>query len=191
MVVEFCMRAFIGIDFSEEFKQKLASFQMMLRNDAVKGRWKHRDNFHLTLKFFEEISPIQQKPVMEVMKKVCKETVPFSLGFGGLGFFEGRDSIRTVYLHLTRDTDQLIELHSKLDQALEAVGFPKEARKFTPHITLGQDIVFSSDKLELLKKFSAPIQKTSMVNKLILFKSEQIQNRRVYTKMYAEEFSGS
>ena len=44
------MRAFIGIDFEENTKNAIRDLQQDYREAALKGRWKHHDNFHITLK---------------------------------------------------------------------------------------------------------------------------------------------
>ena len=53
------MRTFIGIDFEDAIKNNILELQNKLRKYVVKGRWKHSDNFHLTLKFLDEIDSEQ------------------------------------------------------------------------------------------------------------------------------------
>lgn len=159
--------------------------QQNLKKFAVKGRWKHIDNFHLTLKFLDEINVSQIGQIDEAMKKLCTDIKPFNITLSGLGTFKGRnDEIRVLWLGLEGDIANLKALQNGVDDIMAPLGFPPEKRSYTPHVTIGQDIVFEGsigvvDEL----KFS-PIR----VDNLVLFKSEQVQNKRVYTKVSQYNF---
>ena len=64
------MRAFIGIDFEENTKNAIRDLQQDYREAALKGRWKHHDNFHITLKFLREVNAGQQKLIDESMAEI-------------------------------------------------------------------------------------------------------------------------
>ncbi|MGI6606696.1 MAG: RNA 2',3'-cyclic phosphodiesterase [Peptococcia bacterium] len=98
------MRAFIGIDFAPEVKKEIFNLQQRLRKYALRGRWKHSDNFHLTLKFLDEISLTQQAQINEAMQKVCLGQKPFKLAVTSLGVFNGKEAIRVLWLGLTGDS---------------------------------------------------------------------------------------
>lgn len=100
------MRAFIGIDFAPAVKQQIYELRQRLRKYALKGRWKHSDNFHLTLKFLDEIIATQTAQIDEALQQA-------------------------------------------IDRALAPLGFTPEKRQFRPHITIGQDLVFSCDFSQL------------------------------------------
>ncbi|HAF60475.1 MAG TPA: RNA 2',3'-cyclic phosphodiesterase [Bacillota bacterium] len=177
------MRAFIGIDFEDNIKDEICSLQQQYREHAIRGRWKHRDNFHITLKFLREVSPKQKAMIDGIMVSICKNHKPFELKLAETGIFGGRGSIRVLWLGLGGDRDALFSLQNEIDLALELVGFQRESRKYSPHVTIGQDILFEED-FETVKQ-SIPIKqfKPLQVKSLYLFKSEQIQNKRVYTKV--------
>jgi len=177
------MRAFIGIDFEDNIKDEICSLQQQYCEHAIRGRWKHRDNFHITLKFLREVSPKQKAMIDGIMVSICKNHKPFELKLAETGIFGGRGSIRVLWLGLGGDRDALFSLQNEIDLALELVGFQRESRKYSPHVTIGQDILFEED-FETVKQ-SIPIKqfKPLQVKSLYLFKSEQIQNKRVYTKV--------
>lgn len=175
------MRAFIGIDFSGEIKDEIYELQQKLRGYAQKGRWKHPDNFHLTLKFLDEITLSQKEMIDESLQRLCQKERPFSLGLKGLGVFTGKESLRVLWLGLTGELQELMSLQHKMDQALTPLGFKPEKRRYTPHITLGQDIVFEAGFEEIKAGIEGLEFGRTQVEEIALFKSEQVQNKRVYT----------
>lgn len=177
------IRAFIGIDFDSELKNNIFELQQMLKMYAIRGRWKHTDNFHLTLKFLDEVGLRQQEQIREAMKKICITRRPFNLAVSGIGIFESRDSIRVLWLGLGGDILELKSLHESVESALIPIGFPCEKRTFHPHITLGQDIVFKYGFDEIQRLMGNVRFNSFKVNSLFLFKSDQVQNKRVYTKV--------
>jgi RNA 2',3'-cyclic 3'-phosphodiesterase len=182
------MRAFIGIDFEKELKNEIYELQQNLKRYAKKGRWKHIDNFHLTLKFLSDISLTQQAQIDDAMKKLCINRKPFSIALTGLETFDGKDSIRVLWMGITGDTQELQLLHKEIDKALTPIGFQSEKRKFKPHITIGQDIVFECGIDQIRDTIGKLELGFTKVDSLFLFKSEQVQNKRVYTKVNEYDF---
>ncbi len=184
------MRAFIAIDFSKELKSEIAAFQALLRSYAERGRWKYIDNFHLTLKFLGEIPDSQVKDICNVIDELCSISEPFTLNISELGMFRGSGNIRVLWLGVGGQTDRLLKLQTKLDMMIETLGFEREKRPFTPHITIGQDIVFGRDFDEMKRYFMPERFEKINVDKVFLVKSEQIGNKRVYTPVYGSSLRG-
>jgi 2''-5'' RNA ligase len=177
------MRAFIGIDFDDKLKKEIYDLQQRLKRYAVKGRWKHSDNFHLTLTFLNEVNLQQQRKIDEAMKKICLERKPFKLEISELGIFDGRDAVRVLWLGLKGDLQHL-QTHSKdIDREFAPIGFPSEKRGFTPHVTIGQDIIFECPFDQIRSSIGPLSFDPVIVNNLYLFKSEQIQGKRIYSKV--------
>lgn len=182
------MRSFIAIDFSRSLKELIAQLQMELRATAVRGRWKHIDNFHLTLKFLDEIEPSQVEEIGRELQDICRDTLKFDLNISSLGNFPGRDCLRVLWLGIGGDLACLNRLQGRIDTQLEPLGFPREKRRYTPHVTIGQDVVFKEDfedirKIAVIERF--PQIKADAV---YLYKSEQIGSRRVYTPVSKFDF---
>lgn len=177
------MRTFIGINFSEKLKNEIYLLQNILRKHARKGRWKYSGNIHLTLKFLDEISTSQKKAIDETLKNNLKDIKPFSLKLSDLGMFKGKGSIRVLWLDIKGDRNNLILLHEKIDTALSKIGIPPDSRKFKPHITIAQDVVFDKSFDEVKGLIGKIEFMPFSVDNIYLFKSEQIKNKRVYTKI--------
>jgi 2'-5' RNA ligase len=179
------IRAFIGIEFDKPTKNYIFGIQQKLRNLASAGKWKYIDNLHLTLKFLGDISFEKQEQIDQQMREICVNKTSLTLTVSELGVFEDRqkEAIRVLWLGLAGDISKLISLSKKIDDSLYTLGFLREKRSYNPHITLGQEVVFDHE-LEEIKPMIGEIKFTpATVNSLFLFKSEQINNKRIYTKV--------
>lgn len=183
------IRAFIGIDFDRDVKRGIYDLQQRIRSYAQKGRWKYVDNFHLTLKFLAEVNLTQKARIDDAMEKICLANTPLDLAVTGMGIFAGKDSIRVLWLGLTGDTEKINLLQQEINKQLAPIGFLPENRKFQPHITIGQDIIFECGFDQIRDTIGEVNFGMMKINGLFLFKSEQIQHKRVYSKVSKYDFS--
>lgn len=177
------IRAFIGIDFSVELKDDIAGIQKKLKQHTSKGRWKHSENLHLTLKFLGEVSPSQQSQIDALMKEVCLTKTSFNLAMTGLDAFDWKDTVRVLFLGIAGDIWKLKSLQEDIDKALIPLGFQPEKRGFAPHVTIGQDLVFDCDFKQIQDELGEIKLGPIIVNSLFLYKSEQVQDKRIYTRI--------
>lgn len=177
------MRVFIGIDFSDQTKQEILGIQNQLKPYATSGHWKPLDNLHLTLKFLGEVQPDQIEQINETLSQLCNNRKAFELSIANLWTFDGKDSIRVLWLGLSGDLDQLQALQQKVDASLSPLGFAAEKRGFAPHVTIGQDIVFNTDFSQVQKELGEIELPIGWIKCLYLFESQEIEGKRVYTRI--------
>jgi 2'-5' RNA ligase len=178
------VRSFIGINFTREIKEDISRIQSQIRTNAVKGRFKHVDNFHITLKFLGETSNEQAQKIAKLLLDIAENHEPFQLNLDHLGCFKGRQDIRTLYIGLGGAVDKLQRLNEDIETAAETAGFKREVRPFTPHITIDQDLTLNMSFEKLKGEIDMTKTGTISVKKIELIKSEQIQNKRIYTPIY-------
>lgn len=181
------MRSFIGIHFSSETKEDLGKVQRKVRDYSSKGRFKHVDNFHITLKFLGEIENQQSEEIAKKLEEIAGKQKSFELVLQEIGQFKGRENIRTLYIGLGGNIDALKRLNEETETAMTLLSFKKERRPYTPHVTLAQDLVLDISFEELKKHIDLSGTHTIYVNKIELIKSEQIQNKRIYTPICSYE----
>jgi RNA 2',3'-cyclic 3'-phosphodiesterase len=184
------MRSFIGVDFSPKLKRQIADLQSVLRNYTVSGRWKYVDNFHLTLKFLGEVSTGQMAQIGGRLEIVAAAVGGFRLSLSQLGFFPGREDIRVLWLGLEGDLQSLHLLQQKVESSMADAGFPREQRRYQPHITIGQDLVITKKPEELKALVDLEVLEPVPVEKLVLFQSEQIKGKRIYTPVCEYSLKG-
>jgi len=131
-------RAFIAIEIGEGLRSaatKLIS-RFELETDAI--RWVDPANLHYTIKFLGEIPTVELYELLSTLGKGLESFKPFSLDAVGVGAFPTPSSPRTVWLGARNGGDQLTDLHARINETLSTIGYPVEARKFQPHLTLGR-----------------------------------------------------
>lgn len=79
------MRSFIGINFNKEVKEDIGRIQRQVRDNALKGRFKHVDNFHITLKFLGEIEEKKAEEIAEKLEEIAQRHKRFELKLQDLG----------------------------------------------------------------------------------------------------------
>lgn len=185
------MRSFIGINFSRELKEQLARIQKAVRAESLKGSFKHVDNFHITLKFLGEMQEAQTAAIARKLEAIAAQYPSFALKLQDLGCFKGKEGIRTLYIGLGGDTKALLQINREVESAMEEVGFAREKKPYTPHITIAQNLILKEDFEKLKKKIVLPDDQEIRVDKIELIKSEQIQNKRIYTPICGYELQKS
>ena len=134
------VRAFIAVDISLQARESLVEFTRSLQNAGVSQmRWVRPEGIHLTLKFLGEIDLNAVDPILGAMDRAIEGSAPFTLALSGIGAFPNLNAPRVIWVGLKGDLDALGKLQERIDQEVHrSVGFPRESRAFTPHLTLGR-----------------------------------------------------
>ena len=150
------MRCFIAINIGGKVRKALGDLQKQMQHRAhekniIEGtvKWVGVKNIHLTLKFLGELKDIELPEVCNIVKKVAAKYKQFNLGFTGVGHFGGRIA-RVIWIRSDEGTNELEHLQNELEEELANAGWPKEARKFSAHLTLCR-IKNSKSGIELVK----------------------------------------
>jgi 2'-5' RNA ligase len=173
------MRLFVGIELPEKIIAALEAVQAELRGRSQRGRFKRRENFHVTLKFLGEVPAADVPLLVPPLTAAAAAGGSFAISLGRLGQFGGGVPVRTVWVDVAGETAALAALQGRVEQELAGHGFPREQRAWRPHITLAQDVV--------LQPGAPPWgayridRATFTVREFALILSEEIDRRRVYT----------
>lgn len=185
------MRTFISIELSDSIKDSLAQAQSHLKYAGADVKWIEKGNIHLTLKFLGEIDEKKCEEVKITLDKIAGETRPFEISIKDIGAFPKIEFPRVIWVGLDKGAAESKILAEKIDDALSKIGFQKESRPFTAHLTIGR--VRSSknksalqDKLQTTSLAPGPL---SLVLAVILFQSTLTPNGSIYTKLHEAKFS--
>ncbi|MFQ5610610.1 MAG: RNA 2',3'-cyclic phosphodiesterase [Anaerolineae bacterium] len=131
-------RTFIAIELPQHTRTALISLQHNLRREVGETvfRWVRPENFHLTLVFLGEVPAEQIPELAEALHAVAYEYSPFTLGVQGIGGFPNLKWPRVLWTGFNDSLGILTKLHKTLGPVLLSLGFPPEARPYTPHLTL-------------------------------------------------------
>ncbi|MEW6070284.1 MAG: RNA 2',3'-cyclic phosphodiesterase [Candidatus Thermoplasmatota archaeon] len=104
-------------------------------------------NVHLTLKFLGNVDENKIDKIAEIMQKSIEGVKSFKLKLKGAGAFPGLSRPRVLWIG-TENTLHLLRIANYLNESLQALGFEKEARAFSSHVTVAR-VKFLKDKKEL------------------------------------------
>lgn len=130
------IRAFIAVSLDSKVIDKIAGASSQLRPQIAGVRWVAPVNFHLTLKFLGDIDEALIEPIGAALREQLRLFPRFTINAKGVGVFPGLKRPRVLWVGLTGD--DLILLASRVESALQPLGFTQESRKFTPHLTIGR-----------------------------------------------------
>ena len=130
------MRAFVAIDLPDPIRAALAEAQQGFRSVCSDARWTRPEGIHLTLKFLGEISDVQAGQVVEALAQIGPFD-PFSVEVSGFGFFPQAQRPRVFWAGVVAP-QALAELAARVESHAESLGFARENRAFSPHLTLAR-----------------------------------------------------
>ena len=183
-------RSFLALDLPEEIKSTIHALYSTIKNESkIKIKWIIPDNLHLTIKFLGNIQENQMAGIINNLENISIER-DINLCLDSYGVFPPSGIPRILWVSLKeKEEDCLSSLFKNVEKELEKSDFPKEKRKFSPHITIARlklKNVLESEKfyqmLEIFKKnFNEAGKDFFTINKLNLFKSELTPAGAVYS----------
>lgn len=167
------MRTFIAIDLNQNIKNSISELLLKLDKGNNNIRWVKRQSMHLTLKFLGEIPDGKIPNVESILKNISEKYGAFPLCLIGTGSFPPAGKNPRVLWLGAKKNEILNKLQSHLEAELEKICFPRESRKFHPHLTLGRVKAFFNlePTLSELEKHRDTNFGEMKVKKITFFKS--------------------
>jgi len=132
------MRSFIAINLPDSVKREIDSITESLRPTGPPARWVPGSNFHLTLKFLDEIYPEQVMPIRGAITMAVSNVGAFDIRLGGFGVFPNERKARVFWIGIETGFETMKSLARDIDRAVEPLGFAREEREFSAHVTLAR-----------------------------------------------------
>ena len=133
------IRSFIAIELPEEVKEGLVRLRGELeREEHTFVKWVDVGGIHLTLKFLGNIPFKQVAQITKAMEEATQGISPFRLEISNLGAFPNLRQPRVFWVGIGGEINKLSSLQQNIDSALASLGFAREERPFTPHLTLAR-----------------------------------------------------
>lgn len=136
------IRAFIAIELPAAILQQIGEIESRLKRqlppDCV--RWMKPDSIHLTLKFLGQVPSDQIDLIKSSLKNAFVSQRAFTLEAAGAGCFPDLHRPRVIWVGVKEDAPghQLQHAQRAVENATSPLGYPTEARDFSPHLTLGR-----------------------------------------------------
>jgi 2'-5' RNA ligase len=132
--------------------------------------------------------------IARAIEEGCKGFGKFSLELSGLGVFPNYKRPRVIWLGVGGQIETLLRLQKRIDDQLELLGFPREKRPFSPHITLGRvrDPIstYEMEECGSLMQSKKYDQKLSLlVDNIKLMRSQLMPTGAIYSQIASVKLS--
>ncbi len=134
------MNHFFALELSDEARQEVwarsQEWQRLLE-PSHKAGWYEPEDYHITLKFLGDLPEARQPELIAAATPIAASTAPFVPGLEVLGAFPGLHRPNVLWVGVSTGPEPA-DLASRLEEAMAALGFPREGRPYRPHITIAR-----------------------------------------------------
>jgi RNA 2',3'-cyclic 3'-phosphodiesterase len=202
------IRAFLAVELSQELRAELATVQQELKRRIepemtrdMRFSWAQPASIHLTLKFLGDMDEQVIDPLLAAVEQAIGSQMPVNVPLERLGAFPRPQSPRVLWVGPSENWERgaeakrIAEIHGAIEQACEGLGFLRETKPFSPHLTLARIKVGERQVGVALAKggvMDRPISLCSLaVESVVLMKSELRPTGSVYSKLWEVKIGGS
>ncbi|MGD9635265.1 MAG: RNA 2',3'-cyclic phosphodiesterase [Pirellulales bacterium] len=132
------LRTFIAVSIPDDIRRRAIEIAGQLAAVAPDVKWVEPQSLHWTLNFLGNVEQREIGEICDAVATAALEHNAFDLAIRGAGAFPTPERPRTLWLGAGEGRDAMIALQASLEEALEPLGFRGEARRFTPHLTIGR-----------------------------------------------------
>lgn len=187
------LRSFIAVEISPNVRARATQLIKTLSGTDAKIKWVEPHNLHLTLVFLGDVQMEEVPQLCEAMQRAVAELPPFDLEVRGAGAFPDARRPRTIWMGVSRGTEEMVALHDAVEDALADLGYRPEGRRYRPHLTLGrvrQAPRDSKELIRLLEEHSDYLADVMSVADITLFSSELTKEGPLYEPLGSAELGG-
>ena len=180
-------RGFIAIDI-DSFP-KLVQFENEIKNSGANVKLVEPENIHITLKFLGDTDEKHTDRIEEIIKDAVKDSDSFEIKLKGAGVFPNQNYIKVMWIGI-ENGEQIGKIASKIDEKISELGFEKERRRFSAHLTIAR-VKSAKNKeklLELIEKYRDIEFGSLKVDTIKLKKSELTPKGPIYTMLKEVKF---
>jgi 2'-5' RNA ligase len=175
------IRTFIALPIASTVRAGITAALTQLGALTSNLRLIKEENFHLTLKFLGAVDESKIGTISATIRDAVRPFPPFTISAKGLGVFSNARRARILWVGL--ESADLQALARKLEAVLEPLGFARETRVFSPHLTVGRwNSVGAPRKIlaDELRKWDGFEFGASPVEEVVVFESVLNRNGAVY-----------
>jgi RNA 2',3'-cyclic 3'-phosphodiesterase len=201
------IRAFLAVELSQELRAGLTTVQQELKRKIETGMtrntrisWVQPTSIHLTIKFLGDMDEQALDPLLVAVEHAIGNQPAVNVPLDRLGAFPRPQSPRVLWVgppenwEQGRDAKGIGEIHGAIEAACEGLGFLRETRPFSLHLTLAR-IRMGERHVGLALTQSGvldrPISAGSLaVESVALMRSELKPTGSVHTKLWEVRLQG-
>lgn len=134
------LRLFISAHLSPDLLRAIGDLQNQLKRPltGLPLSWTRPEGIHLTLKFLGDTDAGRVDAIRVALQRAVEPHHPFELNVGGLGCFPNLRQPNVIWVGVDDPDRALQRLAASVDEATARLGWEKEKRPFTGHLTLAR-----------------------------------------------------
>ena len=180
-------RGFIAIDLTAT--PKILEFENTLKKIGADVKLVEPENIHITLKFLGDVEQQLIDRIDHIMNDAVYNMSPFSFTLKKTGVFPNQQYMKILWIGIENE-QPIITLAKILDEQLCTLGFTKEKREFSPHLTIGR-VRTAKNKEQLLRTiqtYADTLFGEFFVDSITLKKSDLTSKGPMYTTIKKASF---
>jgi len=179
------LRTFIAVSLSPSVLAGVGKLIRSLQVSLEGAHWVEPKNLHVTLQFLGDV-PLNDLPLLiRAVTQSLHQTDSFDLTFQGVGAFPNQESPKTIWIGCREGSEDLKQLAERICNGLIPLGFPKEARNFSPHLTIGRikKVDLRLPLMSLLDEQQNRLFGSCSVSEVQIFSSELTRRGPIYDEL--------
>jgi len=175
-------RGFIAIDITAT--PQIITFEEEIARSDADVKLVEPENIHITIKFLGDTEENSIDTIEQRMQEAVRGISPFPLTLKGTGVFPNQHYMKVIWVGII-DAGHIQTIAHTIDTVLAPLGFKKESRGFSPHLTVGRvRSARNKDKLlKILQRYNEREFTVQEVQSIVLKKSELTQKGPIYTTL--------
>jgi len=185
-------RLFVGVGLDPDVRGALERGLESARRDPlapIDARWVPAESWHFTLQFLGGVADDAVAGVQAACARAANACASFELELGGLGAFSSPRAARVIWVGVTRGAESMVALHAALLAQTEPLGFARETRPFSPHLTVAR-LKRAASVESLLARVHVPAM-SLQVGELVLFRSHVSAHGSRYEAVGSHRLGGA
>jgi 2'-5' RNA ligase len=185
------IRAFIAVDLSSEILEGIeqVSLDLRTRMKDIPIRWVPVDNIHLTLKFLGNVSTANLEILKDILGSVVSSHSECDISVGGIGAFPKSHNPRVIWVGM-EVSQELVNLQRDIEIETARLGYSREHRPFSPHLTFGRVSRNASAQdvhaiAKVLENFKVGFLGATRLKTVYLYRSDLRPDGAVYSPIYS------
>lgn len=132
------IRTFIAVELSKPIRDRAVALQAEIARSGTEVKWTEPENLHVTLIFLGEVADREVARVCRIVLDSASEMKRFPASVETVGCFPNPRRPRIVWVGIGQGSQELCQIHDSLETPLLDLGYRREERRYTPHLTLGR-----------------------------------------------------
>jgi RNA 2',3'-cyclic 3'-phosphodiesterase len=185
------LRCFIAVEIPGALKKLVAETTEVLKKFGADVRWVPAEHVHITLKFLGDTEESLVVRICDALSERLSSYSPFYINISGVGYFPDIRRPRVIWVGI-EESPALNRLASDVESEMSGLGYSREGRAFSPHLTIGR---VRSRKgipamMKGLEKLAAASFGSLEIGRVTLMKSELRPAGAEYSRLAEISFGG-